>query len=452
MSGDGDGLSVVGGSGGITADLEDMTSTGDLLAGLGRDVDGLAVSTHSFLAEAEVLRGALLSPSTFATFETTLLAALDGPGGLAANALDVVAAGVHLRTVAGAYRAKDEALARLGQEWDEALGTWMAMAPGPWLLLGGYAVDTGVLEDPEERLAQHPWLLEQLVASSPSLIEFYLVDAEHPLTLEDAAGLLAAMYDQSGTSTRQDDGRPTEVPEDLVGALHRLAQVKATEGPDTFQVEQQGRGEDATYTVYLPGTDTFDGPLDGPDAPDVLRESDVVQNMGTNLAAVAGDDNAYVRGVLDALADLDVPPGAPVTVVGHSQGGIVAARVAEAATREGTDTPFNVTQVVTAGSPVDHIDLPDQVRMLSLVNDRDIVPVLDGEGPVDRVNHTSIVGSIDGTGVEGNHLVEDAYVPLAQQVQASDDPRVREALEDLAEPFGGGASLTYTYAMERDEP
>lgn len=45
---------------------------------------------------------------------------------------------------------------------------------------------------------------------------------------------------------------------------------------------------------------------------------------------------------------------------------------------------FNITHVVTAGSPIGRTDIPADVQVLSLENQRDIVPHLDAAPNPDR--------------------------------------------------------------------
>lgn len=200
-------------------------------------------------------------------------------------------------------------------------------------------------------------------------------------------------------------------------------------------------------TSTLPGTKVFDTP--------VVNESELIQNMGTNLAAVAGVDNTYEDAVLDAMRDADIPGDAWVLFTGHSQGGIVAARMAQKLTDPRSGYPqYNVTNVVTAGSPVDHIEVDERVRVLSLVNEYDVVARLDGEKYGDSSNHTTIVTHRQSGTVTGNHLLADTYAPMAGQLAASDDPAVRDALAAVEDfyPDGDRAQryTTYSYRMERD--
>ena len=62
-------------------------------------------------------------------------------------------------------------------------------------------------------------------------------------------------------------------------------------------------------------------------------------------------------------------------LVGHSQGGMVAAELAGELNR---DHEFTVTHVVTAGSPIGLSPVPSSISVLSLENRGDVVPELDG--------------------------------------------------------------------------
>jgi hypothetical protein len=108
-----------------------------------------------------------------------------------------------------------------------------------------------------------------------------------------------------------------------------------------------------------------------------------------------------------------------------------------------------VTNVVTAGSPVDHIHLPSSVQVLSLVNDSDIVPRLDGEPYRDVANHTTIVTHHDTGTITGDHVMDTAYLPMVDQVERSDDPAVRDAIAPLVAFHPGGGAMTWTFQMHR---
>lgn len=453
MSGDdsgGGGFEVVGGAHGLEADLDDMDATGSRIRATGWDVGDTALDTHRFLVDGNLLRSAPLAPTTFARFEGSLVAALDGPDGLGVNAVRMVATGTFMQGKSRAYLATDRALEQavdVRQHLQGQLyGLGLQVAPVPTLLTTYLALeDAGALDDPATWLTEHPDVLEEVVASSSGALDVFLPGAGFPFGTEDGAALLSLLYDQElGELTSQTvDG--TAAPQSLHEAMVLLEEAAGT--TDGFRVERIGTGPDARYVVYLPGTKAFDGPFEpGGPLPDGLEESGLVQNLGTNFAAVGGVDNAYVTAVLRALDDL--PAGADVTLLGHSQGGIVAARVAEAvATAE--DPPVRVRRVVTAGSPVDHIELPEGVQVLSLVNEHDIVPRLDGEAVDDRSNHTTVLTRRQLGSVTDNHSVGRVYAPLAADLEASDDHRAQAAVDGLREVWSGGTSTTTFYEMGR---
>lgn len=440
---------VHGGAHGVEADMDDMDATGGTIRSTGFEVTAIAASSHRFLLDGNLLESAVLSPGTFATFEAELLAALDGPNALTAHGLSMSAAGIFMQGMAKAYAFTDQAL-----EITDDIGDWAQGFTLPlqlaWALspagLPGTALDVaeladqGLFTDPATWLVEHPDQLEELVASSPGFVALLSSLAPSwaapligfPLDVEQGSSILAGLYDQELQSLTAEDTYASEGPSDIQAALERLDEVAAHD--DQFQVEVV----DGVYNVYLPGTKAFDSPLD---------QSGLVQNMGTNFAAVAGDDNAYQQAVLEALAD--VPPGAQINFIGHSQGGIVAARLAEAIANGETDVQGRVNAVLTAGSPVDDIDLPEDVQMVSLVNEYDIVPRLDGEGYGDRSNHTSIVFEEQNGDTTANHSLGEVYVTQAGDIVRSDDTAVVDALAGLGDFGGGGDSTVTTYQMER---
>ncbi len=91
------------------------------------------------------------------------------------------------------------------------------------------------------------------------------------------------------------------------------------------------------HIVYLPGTD------DLTTLP--WTQDDDVRDLPTDLLLMAGQDNAYQQGILDAMAQAGIGADEPVLLVGHSMGGMEAAAIL------GQGSDFDVTHVVTAGSP-----------------------------------------------------------------------------------------------------
>lgn len=439
---------VRGGAHDIEANVDDMRATGAELGRLGVDVGEVAVRAHGVLVDGDLLRSAPFSPGSFASAEGAVLGALDGPGGLTSTALRVSAAGVTMQARAHAWAAFDAS-----REFGEELRHWaqgrlalpLLLSPAGAGATALYLWHEGAFDDPQRFLLEHPDLVEEIVASSPYALSFYTLGV-YPYDVASASGLLAMLYDNGTAHTRRvADPHGFPPPRSLQESLENLDEF---DDPGTFQIQltydAQGR---PLYNVYLPGTKVFDTP--------VVHESELIQNMGTNLAAVAGVDNTYEDAVLDAMRDAGIPGDARVLFTGHSQGGIVAARMAQKLTDPQSGYPqYNVTDVVTAGSPVDHIEIDERVRVLSLVNEYDVVARLDGEKYRDSSNHTTIVTHRQSGTVTGNHLLADTYAPMAGQLAASDDPAVRDALAAVEDfyPSGDRAEryTTYSYRMERD--
>lgn len=445
---------VVGGSGGIEADYEDMEATGSSIRHLGWEVGEVVGRAHGVLLDGDLLASAVLSPGTFAAVEADLLAALDGPDGLVVNAARLTATGVVMQAAAHTYRAADEALvasADLRQHWQGQVfgAAFLASPAGTMLAAAGVLGADGAFTDPEGYLVAHPDLVERVIGSAPGTLDLLLPGVGYPANVEQAAALLGLLYEQRAGQPHLAEPYESPAPGNLAEAMRTLD--LAADQEDHFRLERIGSGAQSAYNVYLPGTKAFDGPFEPgtPGVPDFLEESGLVQNMGTNLAGVGAAENAYVDSVYAALRDAGVPRDAPINLMGHSQGGIVAARLAERMSTGGHEDDYNVQAVVTAGSPVDHVDLPDDVHMVSLVNEYDIVPRLDGEAYEDTSNHTTIVTAQQTGSVTGNHSMSGLYREMSRHLVASEDPAVDAALEPLRDFFPGGTSRTWDVGMTR---
>ena len=214
-------------------------------------------------------------------------------------------------------------------------------------------------------------------------------------------------------------------PADLPSLIEHLGQVNAlsadghAENNGTIEV-QTVTGTDGArrHIVFLPGVDDLDPTsIDGD-----------VRDIGAAVSLEAGVPTAYGAGVVQALHDAGVRPGEDVLLVGHSQGGMQAAALAA------QGTPFHITQVVTAGSPVVPGGLPPGVGMLSLEHLGDGIPLLDAGATDASPNHVTVTVD-DGMelDLQANHGFTH-YVAAAQAAQHSADPVVQHAVEGVV-PF-----------------
>ncbi len=165
---------------------------------------------------------------------------------------------------------------------------------------------------------------------------------------------------------------PTATGAGMVGRAQGVADLVAAgaglDGGRVRVLETEAPDGGAAWVVVVPGTQEW-APRAGPNPFDLT--SDVRAVTGERTLAAAGVA-AAVR-----LARASSPrsrPDDPVLLVGHSQGGILAAALA-------CDPAFTahqrVTHVVTSGSPVGAFAVPERVRVLSVEHADDPVPRLD---------------------------------------------------------------------------
>lgn len=152
-------------------------------------------------------------------------------------------------------------------------------------------------------------------------------------------------------------------------------------------VAQRGAAGTTAWTMVLPGT----------------REQFMAANPQDHLSNVqlmADERDDLLLAAREVLAMAPIGPQDPVVLVGHSQGGIVAAELAA-----DPEVGVHVAGVVSVGSPIGQVDIPDAVPVISLENLDDVVPALDGlANPVapnrvtlqfDGAAHSAVLGAHD---------------------------------------------------------
>jgi hypothetical protein len=459
-------VEVRGGSHGVAVSHEEARALAATYDRAGDRMREWAVTGGRVLLDGDLLASALLSPVTFAAAEAAVLAATTGPDGVLGASLGWEADALLVRAIVASFERTDQAVGltfdAIDRQVGQALGFAGGRAAATWLVGGAlsYAAyvalpaseqaavraaagrgSTGI----QEWMTHHPALVEHAVSGGGGLVDGLWSGLTgqsvlgpdgrpllHPST-SSAAELLSGVYPDDGAAqvVARDDLDPhgqgsSTVPRDLAAMLTHLREVsllsQGSDSPDNGTVEVQTiTGSNGTrHVVYLPGTDDM--------ATSPWSRDDDVRDLPTNFAAIGGASTSYAEGILEAMERAGVRPGEPVALVGHSQGGIMAAWLAAH-----QDT-YDVTAVVTAGSPVAGLGpFPDGVRLLSLENAEDIVPLLDGAPNPDTPHHVTAVFD-DPAG--GPDPVVDAhelgrYVKGAAALDASTDPSVADALARL---------------------
>ncbi|WP_157236723.1 hypothetical protein [Promicromonospora sukumoe] len=168
--------------------------------------------------------------------------------------------------------------------------------------------------------------------------------------------------------------------------------------------------------------------IDGPDGPRVIvnvpgteawnpSAGDNPMDLTGNLVTAGGSRSTMSEAVMLAMRNADIPPGAEVMMVGHSQGGMT---VADLTSDPGFVNEFNVTHAMTYGSPIDSAHIDPSVSVLEMQHQHDVVPRLDlGDsrfpflpgGQNESANHTSVTFDDPGSAFNAvaNHDHAEAY-------------------------------------------
>jgi hypothetical protein len=195
------------------------------------------------------------------------------------------------------------------------------------------------------------------------------------------------------------------------GAADLVAAGEALGGGRVRVVEVVRGDGGSAWVVVVPGTQEW-SPHAGSNPFDVT----------TDVRAVTGDATIAAAGVTAALDLARARAGPrstaadPVVLVGHSQGGILAAGLA-------SDPAFTrgnrVTHVVTTGSPVGLFPVPPSTAVLSVERGDDPVPRLDLSPNPDRPSWVTVRSPGTGPPVDlGAHRLE-GYVATLRVAEAA---------------------------------
>ena len=473
--------SISGGSHGVEAGYEQMLALADKYDSHAADFVEMAGLGLRVMSNGDLLESAILSPLSFADAEVQLLDATTGVNGLTVRALGIEADAMGVRAVVAAFQASDALGHHTMEMLDNALGRVIGITLPVLLLAGGIGgfVYYQTLSPQEQKkllddlptdvgqlLHDHPELAQHLINSGGGLLEGLglpvgvLSPGGSPIdgaTTNDAARLLAWLAGNDTDYTVQElelprSGDSELTPgslEDLVRQLDRTNALDAAKDANgesplngAIQIQQLGSGNSARYIVYIPGTDDM-GPVPGND--------ETVRDMETNYQLIGGMDSAYGRGITEAMREAGLS-GKDVTLVGHSQGGMVATSLSA---DPGFASEFNVRHVITAGSPTAQVgDLPPGTHAIHFENRGDAVPMLDGEDNPDQPNRTTVKFDEGSADTGDNHEIEH-YANGAKAADASGNGSIRDQIQLMEQDgFLGGEEVTEvrTYQIKRAEP
>ncbi|WP_347031535.1 lipase family protein [Brevibacterium paucivorans] len=260
--------------------------------------------------------------------------------------------------------------------------------------------------------------------------------SEQVTTMMVNTGYTVGVFDSSVTVTKVEQSLARQVhPTDLSELYARQRSVHSGRDNGRVRVDKV-RGADGVerVVVYVPATTDWSvGSGNGTD-------------MQTNLETIAGKDSAMRKVVRQALEDAGVDGSTEIMLVGYSQGGIVAMSLADDAEFA---SKYNVTTVVTVGSPVSDYRVPDSVEVLSIEHDHDLVPQLDGRKNPDQHNWTTVTTSPHlGTGQQAQDAHSgDVYAEAIAGIENA--PEVQAFKRKRGEFFAGTVTESHQYEGTR---
>jgi pimeloyl-ACP methyl ester carboxylesterase len=224
------------------------------------------------------------------------------------------------------------------------------------------------------------------------------------------------------------------VPTGFTERLDRIPSPDAEGGQIRVDVYEKPDG--TRYAeVFIAGTQEFN-PL----------ATDEPFDMASNLGNTVGDSSAALRSVEQALALSGVDQSTPVIITAHSQGGAVAARLAESG-------DYAVAGIVTFGAPTGQIPIPPSIPTVLVEHLDDPVPAFGGDqdnAHALRIERRAFEpGQLPAEGVLPTHDLS-AYRITALSMDAGDGPAVTDAARRLDALTRGGVPVSSTvYDAER---
>jgi pimeloyl-ACP methyl ester carboxylesterase len=424
----------------VVVDYEELARMSSVWSEAAATMARLGYRVAALSTSIDLLVDAVFDPGGAMRSERAIIDAAAGPGGLAPMAASLAVDALLLKSVVAKEKLVDD------MPIHQLLGVqqWLATLPVTLLVEPRSAIRSGLARFAELGDALPGYVApfsETLLATIAPSWRFRADVLQHdPLTHDPVFGLpigsAIALGGRGGGVVTASDAPPTWANEPAPSIEEMLRRVGDLEGaPAASLAVQRVSGSDGVTraVVYLPGM------RHGGFSPDP-------QDLPGAAAAMVALATAYTRCVTEALDAADLPRGAEVVLVGHSEGGLVAMDLAG-------DPSFNggrvqVAQVIAAGSPISSKVAQPGTRVFELDNANDIVTHLDAvESPMTHqtVNRLTYRFARDEHDVVRTHAV-DLYADQVRALSGSPNPLYATVIADLG-PFFSGTATTAVFTL-----
>jgi hypothetical protein len=488
-------IEVSGGVGGVAATYQDLRAFAGGLRGYGVDLldqskDVGLEALDPALAAAELVCPDL-SPATVAS----IVAAATSPvGGLASQGAALAVVGTLIEASVTTYEAVDSAgkqimdklqslggmgvgvltgigVTSLGISAAAFLSTPLGMAVAAGIYLNRDKLGplvSGALNQLQEKLYQNPWVTEAMTRGLPGFAQGFsfglgggiggflanrLSGGRWPTTdyQQSVAGVIAigqhfGAFQDSGnfsvagepTDTRKLTLNSDSAVTTLLKAQNGLYTKGADGGQDGVNIITVMHDGKPSYIVQISGTVDWSP-----------QRSGNVFDTTSNLNLMAGHDTKLQAAVVEAIRE-HCKDG-PVMLTGHSQGGIAAAAISS---DPQLVKDLHIKSVLTAGSPVGRFDIDPSVSVLSVEQEQDAVPKLDGVDNPDRPNWTTVKHSLSSNlpnDLNTAHSL-DNYITTGTSIDQSHDASIQGWRDASSEFFAGdaGEASISSYRVNRN--
>lgn len=189
---------------------------------------------------------------------------------------------------------------------------------------------------------------------------------------------------------------------------------------------------EARYVVYIPGTQSW-APRAGTNPFDLTSNLSAISKTG-----FAGSE----RAVALAMTQAGIGPDSKVLLVGHSQGGMVAANIS---------TRFAGSKVLTFGSPLGQLTGKLAAPTLSVEHERDPVPKLDSQPNPLATNWVTVRQELAGVDPIAQHEMA-GYLATALAIDARSvaETGLMRLRQEISEFAGENTGQAYFFELRRE--